>query len=154
MRMLEVFEKVLAQAMEKEPHAWLYEVQSVMKATDDGKVHPEDLYQMKVVFGMPINHTLIYEVDSDGKITEKVLDEPWLEDHPIPHRIENGLEAAFERMIQANLPYGGVYPEVVLRHPLHPSIIEPAYYFGVEEERGKRKHISVGLFSADVKFVK
>lgn len=153
MRMLEVFEKVLAQAMEKEPHAWLYEVQSVMKATDDGKVHPENLYQMKVVFGMPVNHTLIYEVDSDGKITEKILDEPWLEDHPIPHRIENGLEAAFERMMQANLPYDGIYPEVVLRHPLHPGIIEPAYYFGVEV-RGKREHISVGLFSADVKFAK
>lgn len=153
MRMLEVFEKVLAQAMEKEPRAWLYEIQSVMKATDDGKVHPEDLYQIKVVFGMPLNHTLIYEVDSDEKMTEKIIDEPWLEDRPISHRIENGLEAAFERMMQANFAYDWIYPEVVLRHPLHPDIIEPAYYFGVRV-RGKREYISVGLFSAEVKFAK
>lgn len=153
MRMLEVFEKVLAQAMEKEHSAWLNEVQSVMKATDDGKVHPEDLYQMKVVFGMPDNRTLIYDVDSDGKITEEIVDSPWGEDRPIPHRIENGLEAAFKRMMQANLPHDGVYPEVVLRHPLHPGVIEPAYYFGVEVN-GKREYISVGLFSADVKFTK
>lgn len=151
MRMLEVFEKVLAQAMEKEPRAWLYEIQSIMKATDDGKVHPEDLYQMKVVFGMPVNRTLVYEIDSDGKITEKIIDKPWGEDRPIPHRIENGLEAAFERMMQANLPHDEINPEVVLRHALYPGIIEPAYYFGVEV-RGKKEYISVGLFSADVKF--
>lgn len=153
MRMLEVLEKVVAQAMEKEPRAWLYEVQSVMKTTDDGKVHPEDLYQMKVVFGMPDNRTLTYEVDSNRKTTEEIVDEPWLEDRPMSNRIENGLEAAFERMLQANLPYDGIYPQVVLRHPLHPGIMEPAYYFGVEV-RGKKEYISVGLFSADVKLAK
>lgn len=153
MKMLEVFEKVLVQAMEKQPRAWLYEVQSVMKATDDGRMHPEDLYQMKIVFGMPANRTLIYEIDSDEKITEKIINEPWLEDHPIPHKIENGLEVAFQRMQQANLRYDGIYPEVVLRHPLHPRVTEPAYYFGVEA-RGKKEFISVGLYSADVKLAK
>lgn len=153
MKMLEVLEKVLVQAMKKEPRAWLYEVQSVMKETDDGQVHPEDLYQMKIVFGMPAGHTLIYEINSDEKITETVVESSWGEDRPIPHRIADDLEAAFKRLKQANLLYDEICPEVFLRHSLHPGAIEPAYYFGARVN-GKIEHIYVGLFSNDVILVK
>lgn len=153
MKMIEILEKVLVQAMKKEPRAWLYEIQLVMVETDNGKVYPGNIYEMQIIFGMPFNRTLIYRIDKNEKITEKEIGEPWLEDCPIPHKILNGLEAAFERMKQANLPYKEVYPEVILRHPLYPGVMEPAYFFSVEIN-GKKEFVSVGLFSANVQLAK
>jgi len=35
-----------------------------MKETK-GQVHPDDLFQMKIVFGMPETRTLIYDIDKE-----------------------------------------------------------------------------------------
>ncbi len=152
MKMLEVLDKVLVQAMKKEPLACLYEVQAIMKEID-GYVQPDNLHQMKFVFGMPLNRTLTYDVDPNEVITERVMESPWLQDFPLPHKINNDLGAAFRRIQQANLSYQQMFSNVVLRHSLYPGVIEPAYMFHVEANRATR-FVSVGLFSGDVKFVK
>lgn len=44
--------EVILNAMQKDPLAWLYEVQAIMKETD-GQVLPDNVYFIKVVFGLP-----------------------------------------------------------------------------------------------------
>lgn len=149
MEMLKTLEQIVVRAMGKEPSAWLYEIQSVMKVTDEGQMHPEDVYEMTVVFGMPDNRTLTYHVDKAREIAENIVNEPWLQDCPLPHKILNGLEAAYDRLKQANLAYSSVYPNVVLRHPLHPGVIEPSYFFKIATGKGD-EFVAVGLFSANV----
>lgn len=151
MKLIDKLNEVIPIAMQKEPAAWLYEVQAIMKETD-GKVLPDNLYLIRVIFGLPNNRTLIYEIDKDEKVFTRILEEPWLEDVPIPNKITTDLSTAFERMELTKLPYEHVNRNAVLRFPLYPGINEPAYVFEVDSH-GERKFIAVNLYSAKVEFV-
>lgn len=151
MKLIEIINKVVPQAMHKNPSAWLYEVQGIMNERND-EICPGDIYYAKLVFGMPDNHTLIYEVNK-GEITKgEIVNSPWLEDRPLPHKITIDLEEAYQRMMEANLAFDSISPLIVLRHPLHPGINEPSYVFSVLDQENY-KFIAVQLYSANVGFV-
>lgn len=151
MRLIEIINKVIPQAMQKAPSAWLYEVQGIMSERDDN-VCSDDVYYAKLVFGMPNNRTLIYEVNK-GEITKaEIVNSPWHGDRPLPHHIATDLEGAYHRMMEANLTFDSISPLIVLRHPLHPGINEPSYVFSVLDQE-EHKFIAVQLYSANVSFV-
>lgn len=151
MKLIEIINKVIPQAMQKSPSAWLYEVQGIMSERDNN-ICPDDVYYAKLVFGMPDNHTLIYEVNK-GEVTKvEIVNSPWLEDRPLPHCITIDLEEAYHRMMEANLTFDSISPLIVLRHPLHPGINEPSYVFSVMDKQ-YHKFIAVQLYSANVSFV-
>lgn len=152
MKLLEKLNEVILNAMQKDPSAWLYEVQAIMKETD-GQVLPDNVYFIKVVFGLPNNHTMIYEVDKVGTMRTQIVDSPWLEDRPLPNKMTVDLPEAYNMMLQANLVFDSVDPAIVLRFPLYPGVNEPAYVFTVSAKE-ERKFISVSLYSAKVEFVK
>lgn len=151
MDLLEKLNEVIPDAMQKNPSAWLYEVQAFMNETN-GQMRPDNVYFIKVVFGLPNNRTMIYEVDNTGKTRSQIVESPWLEDRPLPNKITVDLPKAYDRVLQANLAFDSVDPAIVLRFPLHPGVNEPSYVFTVSAKE-KRKFIAVSLYSSKVEFV-
>lgn len=151
MKLLETLNRVILNAMQKEPAAWLYEIQAIMKEKN-GEVCPDNVYHMKVVFGLPDTRTLIYDVNKEGTMFSQTVESQWLEDRPLPNQITIDLEEAYRQMMIANLAFDYVCPSLVLRFPLHPDVYEPAYIFTVSA-KGTIKFVAVTLYSAKVRFV-
>lgn len=151
MKYLETIHKIIQEAMQKEPSAWLYEIQAIM-CEENEQVCPDQVYYIKMIFGLTNNRTLIYDAEKDGSVRSEITNSPWLEDRPLPHRFSIDIGEAYDALLRANLPFDTLSPVVVLRHPLYPGVNEPAFIFTVSD-RDMPKFISVSLYSGQVRFV-
>lgn len=128
---------------EKYPGAQLYEVDGV--ASKGPTTKPLDIDQLRVVFGLPNNHTALISSTGWGEFGPiEDIPEPWLEDVVIPWPIKMDLVDA-DRLLKA-AGFTGPYYNVTLRHPLYPGVNEPEYIFCF----GGGRYIAVGVLSKKV----